>query len=165
MMLLLIKNLGFTILVPGTVAVYLPLRLVGSRFELLTGAWGIVQATALLPLAIGAAIYFWCLWDFAVHGRGTPAPIDAPRNLVARGLYGYTRNPMYIGVLLVIVGWSVFFRSWPLLLYAVAVGLLFHLFVRLVEEPILRKKFGESYLSYCRRVRRWLPNLKSKQTV
>ena len=156
-MLLLLKNLLFTAIVPGTVAVYIPLRLVAARTGTLIADWDAWQVAALLPLLIGAAIYFWCLLDFAVRGRGTPAPIDAPRQLVVRGLYEYIRNPMYVGVLLVIVGWSMFFRSWRVLAYAAAVGLCFHLFVVLVEEPVLRGKFGEGYLSYCRRVGRWIP--------
>lgn len=163
-MLLFFKNLLFTVLVPGTVAVYIPLSIAASKAGTLAGrrAW---QLVSLLPLSMGAAIYFWCLWDFAMHGRGTPAPIDAPKILVARGLYQYVRNPMYIGVLLVIAGWAVFFQSWRIIVYGAAVGVLFHLFVVLVEEPQLRGKFGETYLSYCKEVRRWVPRPGRKQDV
>ena len=59
--------------------------------------------SALALLAFGGAIYAWCVWDFAVFGRGTPAPIDAPKKLVVRGLYRYTRNPIYLGVLTVLL--------------------------------------------------------------
>jgi protein-S-isoprenylcysteine O-methyltransferase Ste14 len=162
-MLLLIKNFLFTLFVPGTVAVYLPLRLVAGRLNPLTAVWGSWQMAALLPLISGGAIYFWCLWDFATQGRGTPAPIDAPKYLVVRGLYRYVRNPMYVGVCLVIVGWAVFFQASHILLYAAAVGALFHLFVVLIEEPILQKKFGEGYRSYCKQVGRWLPKLERQQ--
>lgn len=156
-MLLWFKNFLFTVLVPGTVAVYVPLRIAASRFGSLAPHWGTYQIAALFPLSIGAGIYFWCLWEFAVRGRGTPAPIDAPKHLVARGLYEYVRNPMYIGVLLVIAGWAMFFQSWRVLVYGAAVGLFFHLFVVMIEEPLLRKKFGEAYVGYCRRVGRWVP--------
>jgi protein-S-isoprenylcysteine O-methyltransferase Ste14 len=157
--LLLLKNLLFTVLVPGTVAVYIPLRIAASRSEPLRPEWGVWQTAALLPLSIGTAIYFWCLWDFALRGRGTPAPIDAPRHLVVRGLYEYVRNPMYIGVLLVIAGWAMFFQSLRVFVYAGAVGLIFHLFVVLMEEPILRGKFGEAYRIYCKQVGRWVPRV------
>ncbi|HEX2092519.1 MAG TPA: isoprenylcysteine carboxylmethyltransferase family protein [Longimicrobiaceae bacterium] len=159
--LLLLKNLLFTVLVPGTVAVYLPLRIAGGAglFGPHGHAWDPWRIAGLLPLSVGAAVYFWCLWDFAVHGRGTPAPVDAPRHLVVRGLYRYVRNPMYIGVLLVIVGWAVWFRSWSVFVYAVAAGSFFHLFVVLVEEPLLRHRFGEAYESYCGQVGRWVPGL------
>jgi protein-S-isoprenylcysteine O-methyltransferase Ste14 len=163
--LLLFKNFLFTVLVPGTVAIYLPLRIASGRTGTLRWDWGVWQIAALLPLSIGIAIYFWCLWDFALGGRGTPAPIDAPKRLVVRGLYEYVRNPMYIGVLLVIVGWAMFFQSLRVLVYGAAVGLIFHLFVLLIEEPILREKFGEAYQSYCKRVGRWVPRVGRKQAA
>ncbi|HKQ05341.1 MAG TPA: isoprenylcysteine carboxylmethyltransferase family protein [Blastocatellia bacterium] len=156
-MFLLLKNILFTVLVPGTVAVYLPLRVVTRPPAALAFDWRASQVGALLPLLLGAAVYFWCLWDFAMTGRGTPAPIDAPQRLVARGLYRYIRNPMYVGVLLVIAGWAVFLQSWRVLIYATAVGIFFHLFVVLVEERLLEGKFGETYVRYCGEVGRWLP--------
>lgn len=156
-MLLLLKNLLFTLLVPGTVAVFIPLRIAASSNGAFVPGWRAAQIASLLPLSVGAAIYFWCLWDFAVRGRGTPAPIDAPRRLVVRGLYRYVRNPMYVGVLLAIVGWAMFFQARMVLFYGAAVGICFHLFVVLVEEPQLRKKFGEQYHSYCEQVGRWVP--------
>ncbi len=155
-MFLLIKNLLFTVFVPGIVAVYVPLRMAGFRFGPIA-EWGLPQIAALLPLLLGVAIYFWCLWDFATFGRGTPAPIDAPKRLVVRGLYRFVRNPMYVGVLLVILGWVLFFESQAILLYGVAVGLVFHLFVLLIEEPMLTSRFGDSYEAYRRQVNRWIP--------
>jgi len=97
------------------------------------------------------------VWDFARFGRGTPAPIDAPKRLVTRGLYRYTRNPMYVGVLTVILGWAVLFRAWALVAYALAVWSCFHSFIILYEEPHLRAQFGKEYEEYRVRVSRWLP--------
>jgi protein-S-isoprenylcysteine O-methyltransferase Ste14 len=156
-MILFLKNFLFTVLVPGTVAVYIPLQIAGNPMQTIDSDWGVRQLVALIPLSIGAAIYGWCLWDFAHRGRGTPAPIDAPKHLVVNGLYRYVRNPMYVGVLLVIAGWSLFFQSWAILFYGIVIGLLFHFFVLLVEEPVLKKRFGDSYLNYCVEVARWLP--------
>jgi protein-S-isoprenylcysteine O-methyltransferase Ste14 len=154
--LLFLKNLLFTVLVPGAVAVYVPLRLAAGAWP---PVWGLAQYAALPALAAGCAIYLWCLWDFASFGRGTPAPIDAPRRLVVRGLYRYVRNPMYVGVLLVIAGWALLFCSPRVLGYGAAVALSFHLFVVAVEEPTLRGKFGRSYERYCREVGRWVPRV------
>jgi len=156
-MWLFVKNLLFTVVVPGTVAVYVPIRMAGGRPALLDASWGFCQALALLPLLCGAAVYLRCVWDFGRTGRGTPAPIDAPRRLVVVGLFRYVRNPMYCGVLLIVGGWAWFFGSWGILLYACVLGLGFHLFVVLYEEPHLRRRFGESYERYCRAVRRWIP--------
>ena len=155
-MLLLLKNILFTVLVPGTVAFYVPFRIAGGAAAVSLD-WSPWKIAALPSLLLGGAIYFRCLFDFGVTGRGTPAPIDAPKHLVARGLYRHVRNPMYIGVLLIIVSWALFFESKEILGYSVAVGLFFHLFVVFVEEPLLGRKFGESYSSYCKKVGRWLP--------
>jgi protein-S-isoprenylcysteine O-methyltransferase Ste14 len=161
-MILFLKNLLFTVLVPGTVSVYIPLQIADNPRQTISSHWGVWQILALAPLSIGAAIYGWCLWDFAHRGRGTPAPIDAPKHLVINGLYRYLRNPMYIGVLLVISGWSLFFQSSRILFYGIAVGFFFHLFVVFVEEPLLRNRFGDSYLRYCVEVSRWIPRIKSR---
>ena len=155
-MALFLKNLLFTVLVPGTVAVYLPRAIVDGASP--ASRWALVAA---LPVwAIGAAIYAWCVWDFATFGRGTPAPIDAPKRLVVRGLYRRTRNPMYVGVLTVISGWVALYRTGALAAYAVLVATAFHLFVVHHEEPHLRRLFGDEYDVYRARVGRWLLPLK-----
>jgi hypothetical protein len=102
-----------------------------------------------------------CL-GFRVFRAGTPAPIDAPKKLVVRGLYRYTRNPIYVGVLAVILGWALLFRAAPLVIYALIVGMCFHLFVVLYEERHLRREFGNEYDEYCARVGRWLPRLRRR---
>jgi len=151
---LFLKNLAFSVLVPGTVAGYVPWLLVRGTSPAPEG-WGIARALYLS----GGAIYLWCVWDFATFGRGTPAPIDAPRELVVRGLYRYTRNPMYLGVLTTILGWACLFRSGAVLLYASAVAAGFQLFILFYEEPHLQRTFGRPYADYCRRVGRWLPRI------
>ncbi|HME71890.1 MAG TPA: isoprenylcysteine carboxylmethyltransferase family protein [Myxococcota bacterium] len=151
-MALLIKNLLFTLVAPGTVAVYVPLLIARGHPRASDGA----LASALLLLGLGGFIYGWCVWDFAVFGRGTPAPIDAPKKLVVRGLYQYTRNPMYVGVLTVILGWAAFFEVAILLVYALAVFAGFQLFIVLYEEPHLLCEFGREYEAYRDRVGRWL---------
>ena len=152
-MVLLLKNLFFTFLVPGTVAVWVPWQIAAGAAPPGDAARAVAGALFLA----GAAIYAWCVWDFATFGRGTPAPIDAPTRLVVRGLYRFTRNPMYVGVLTFIAGWVVLFQTGALLAYALAVGAAFHLFVLLYEEPHLERVFGASYASYRGEVGRWLP--------
>ena len=157
-MLLFVKNLLFTVLVPGTVAVFVPLFVLDhAAAEISVGA----LAGGLLVL-IGATIYFWCLWDFATVGRGTPAPIDPPKHLVIRGLYRHTRNPMYVGVLCVIAGWALFFQAQPFAIYWLCTATFFHLFVVLYEEPHLKLIFGPTYEEYCAQVGRWLPFRKQR---
>ena len=88
-MWLFLKNLLFTVVAPGTVAVYLPALIVRSA----TPGWLWLGAPFFIA---GTAIYAWTVWDFAVGGKGTPAPIDAPKILISRGLYRFVRNPMYV---------------------------------------------------------------------
>ena len=154
-MVLLLKNLLFTLVVPGTVAVFVPLLIAQNR----SPASGPTFAFALALFAAGGAIYARCVWDFATFGRGTPAPIDAPKKLVIRGLYRYTRNPMYVGVLAVILGWAVLFQAATLVIYALFLGICFHLFVVFYEERHLRREFGSEYDDYCTQVSRWMPRL------
>lgn len=152
-MKLLLKNVLFTLVVPGTVAVYAPLLIAGD----FAPVRGLPFIVALVLLTTGGAIFAWCVWDFAVFGRGTPAPIDAPKRLVVRGLYRYVRNPMYVGVVTVISGWAVMFGKMALFAYALCVWIFFHLFVILYEERRLGQLFGAEYHDYCARVGRWLP--------
>jgi protein-S-isoprenylcysteine O-methyltransferase Ste14 len=101
-------------------------------------------------------MYLWCVWDFMRVG-GTPAPIDAPKALVAKGLYRYVRNPMYLGLLAVLVGEAIWLEAGILILYALAVFGAMHTFVVLYEEPTLGRLFGEAYALYRRAVGRWIP--------
>ncbi len=155
-MKLLLKNLLFTLLIPGTVAVYLPLLIARGRH---TSSNPILLLMVVLLFVVGTVIYSWTVWDFAITGRGTPLPADAPRHLVVKGLYRYVRNPMYVGVILVILGWVVLFLDGWLLLYAIGVGLLIHLFVVLYEEPKLQHLFGTEYEAYRQTVGRWVPRI------
>ena len=151
--MLFLKNLVFTLVFPGTVAVYLPYLI--TRKEILNS--GLLLVISILFFATGAAIYFWCLWNFASYGRGTPAPMDAPKKLVIRGPYKYVRNPMYVGIITTILGWAILYRAWHVLIYAACIWFFQELFILLYEEPHLRKIFGNEYLEYCAKVGRWLP--------
>jgi protein-S-isoprenylcysteine O-methyltransferase Ste14 len=155
--MLVLKTLVFTIVVPGTVAVLIPYQLLSSGSARLPLQIGILRYLGVIPILLGAAMYFRCAWDFTFTGKGTPAPIDPPKELVVQGLYRFVRNPMYVGVFLLLLGETLLFESRVLFEYAAVVFLLFHLFVVLYEEPILKRKFGESYQRYYDAVPRWLP--------
>src|SRR5438552_12142669 len=149
--MLLLRSIFFTFLQPGTVAVLIPYWLISSR-----GA-GFSRDQPLryagLPLmAIGAAGLLWCIWNFFAAGRGTISPIDPPRHLVVRGLYRYVRNPMYVAVVTILIGEAIFFLSTTVLIEAGVFMALAYLFVAYYEEPVLRRRFGESYERYFRTV-------------
>jgi len=152
--MVLLKTLVFTIVMPGTVAGFIPWLLVrGAAPPLIPSIW----MAGLLPLLLGVGLYLWCAGAFAFIGKGTPAPIDAPRVLVVRGPYRWVRNPMYVAVLAVLVGEAILFRSLLLAGYALLFWGVVHAFVVLVEEPSLRDQFGAGYEAYLRAVPRWAP--------
>jgi protein-S-isoprenylcysteine O-methyltransferase Ste14 len=106
----------------------------------------------------GAAVALWCVGAFALVGKGTPAPFDAPREFVAVGPYRYVRNPMYLGAAAVIAGAALVLRSPSALAVAPFFLTLAHVFVSLYEERTLEGRFGESYRRYKASVNRWLPS-------
>jgi len=148
-----LRALLFVLLLPGVVGYAVPIS-IGLRTGREIGA---LHGLGLPLQLAGTAVLLWCVRDFAVRGRGTLAPVDPPKELVAEGLYRWVRNPMYVGVLTTIVGHALWFGSRALLVYAALVFTAFHLFVTLYEEPNLAERFGESYLRYRASVPRWIP--------
>ena len=152
-MKLFLKTTLFTVVIPGTFAVLLPILLAGDR----TASSGAILVLALFLFALGSVLYLRSAWDFAVSGSGTPAPIDAPKRLVTRGFYRYTRNLMYVASLTVVVGWATLFEAFILVAYAALLFVVFSLFIRFYEEPRLAREFGSDYAAYVSQVGRWLP--------
>jgi len=156
-----VKSLLFLVVAPGVVAGYIPLVLLRNSPQIETG----IFAYLAFPLwLIGTIILLWCFWDFVQKGKGTPAPIDPPKELVATGFYRYVRNPMYVGVLIIIVGHIFWFKTVWTAAYAAIIFLAFHLFVTLYEEPTLKKNFGASYEDYLQKVPRWIPSIKPNKS-
>lgn len=159
-MLLWLRGLVFTLLVPAVVGFYVPSTLLEGR-HLQPGPW---QAGWILVI-LGTATYLVCLIQFLSAG-GTPAIFFArhlrfligeePAALVARGMYRISRNPMYLGVLSAIFGQALLYRSRGVALYGLVVWVFFHLVVVLLEEPHLRATRGDEYERYCRQSPRWL---------
>jgi protein-S-isoprenylcysteine O-methyltransferase Ste14 len=118
-----------------------------------------LQALGVLLLALGAILVVEAFARFALEGRGTPMPWAPPARFVARGSYRFVRNPMYVGVVALILGQALLLGREILLLWAAAAVVIFHLFVVLHEEPELRRRFGAEYDDYSRRVGRWLPTV------
>ena len=153
---LFLRALVFTVVVPGTVTVLIPSWILGPERQF-PQLWNLTSLVGLLLFSLGAAVYFRCLWEFAARGRGIPLPIDHPKQLVVSGLYRYVRNPMYVGVLMLLLGEVMIFRSLDLLIYTAAWFIFVHLNVVIWEERLLRHKFGDSYTRYRGSVRRWIP--------
>lgn len=157
MLSVFLRNLLFTILLPGIVAGYVPILILGNNaIKTLEGPMPVTRYTGAMIFLAGLTILLNCIYRFAVEGRGTLAPIDKTKNLVTSGLYRYSRNPMYLGVLLILIGEAVFFRSSGLWIYLSCVFIAFNIFIIVIEEPRLKDDFGNQYAAYRNKVRRWL---------
>ncbi len=153
-----LKTILFLLLVPGLLLVAFPAWLMATDSALFS--FGPFRWLALPLWALGAAGMLWCAWAFTVRGHGTPSPTDPPRELVVSGLYRFVRNPIYLGVILFLLGNVIWHPSRSILSMPVIVAVASHLFVTIYEEPHLHKTFGAAYEEYCRRVPRWLPGMK-----
>ena len=151
--------LAFLVL-PGVVAFVMPPLLAAidpwRRGVLLPGA---------LVMLLGVVLVCWCVRDFYVSGKGTLAPWDPPAKLVVIGLYRYVRNPMYVGVVTLVLGWSVLFTSPVLMCYALILAVGFHIRVLTYEEPWLESQFGSEWRRYRSEVGRWFPRLTPRSGV
>jgi len=143
------------LLLPGIVAFALPPLLASIDPWCSSILW---QGAPLM--LIGIVLLLWCVRDFYVVGKGTLAPWDPPRHLVLIGLYRYVRNPMYLAVLILVSGWSIFLASPLLALYLVALAVAFHIRVVVNEEPYLNSRFGDEWVRYSTNVGRWIPRIK-----
>jgi protein-S-isoprenylcysteine O-methyltransferase Ste14 len=154
--MLLLRSVAAAALLPGTVTVVVPWVILRQTESAMRHRPGVVL------IALGTAVLVRCIRDFAVSGRGTLAPVDPPRHLVVSGLYRYVRNPMYVGVVLMLAGEAWAFGSLSLAAYAAGFLAVVNVFIQFHEEPALLKKFGASYEQYTRDVPRWVPRTKSR---
>ena len=149
----------FFLVAPGVVAGVVPFALVRWTFQPpLLGLPG-ERLVGIVAVGVGLACLVDCFARFVLEGRGTPGPVEQTEVLVASGLYRFVRNPMYVCVLIVVLGQALLFGQTLLLAYAGVLLVAFYLFVLLYEEPTLRRRFGASYETYCLHVCRWWPRL------
>jgi protein-S-isoprenylcysteine O-methyltransferase Ste14 len=105
----------------------------------------------------GILLFGWTVSLFESKAHGTLAPWTGKKVLITCGPYAYSRNPMILGILLILCGEGILFQSLTILAWMVAFFVIYHIQLLYREEPFLRKKFGKPYLSYCQAVNRWLP--------
>ena len=163
-MWLWVKGILFTILVPGTVAVYIPWLFMRNRLPDINT--GLFHWAGLLIMIAGIFIYLLTTFSFLLKGKGTPAIWftkaisfiigEEPVKMVSSGLYKYSRNPMYIGVMTIVTGQGLYFQYSVVLWYALSLFIIFNFVVIVIEDPHLEKKFGDEYRNYKRRTRRWI---------
>ena len=165
-MLMLLRHLLSILLLPTMVVVVVPYTLLRRTGLAITPGNG-----GVLPwvrVSAGAALFFcgfvlfaWSVGLFARIGRGTLAPWDPTKRLVAVGPYQYVRNPMISGVLLMLVGEAVLWGSRPVAIWAATFLVINQVYFVLLEEPGLERRFGEAYRTYQAHVPRWIPRLRA----
>jgi protein-S-isoprenylcysteine O-methyltransferase Ste14 len=148
----------FLVIAPGVVAGLVPWWLTGWRMG---SAYPLpVRIAGAIVTAVGAGVLLGAFTQFALQGRGTPAPPAPTERLVVKGLYRYVRNPMYLAVLAVITGQALLLSRLVLLAYAAGLGAAFAAFTHWYERPALAKRYGAQYEAYRREVPGWLPRLR-----
>ncbi len=169
--IMLVRHLASILILPFMVVVVVPLWLLSARLPG-EGSWfdgsvlervGTV-AGGMLVVA-GFALFAWCVMLFARVGRGTLAPWDPTRALVAVGPYRHIRNPMITGVATMLAGEALVFGSRTIAAWLALFLVINHLYFLLIEEPGLVRRFGESYEAYRAAVPRWLPRITRQSTV
>lgn len=152
-----VGSIAFFVAAPGVVAGVVPWWITG---------WELHDAGALTPVlrglgsamaVAGVGVVADCFIRFVRDGRGTPAPVAPTDELVVTGLYRRVRNPMYVGVELVILGQAAIFGDPALLAYAATAGAVMWSFVHWHEEPVLHGRYGHAYDQYRAAVPGWLP--------
>ena len=150
----------FFLIAPFTIAAVVPWTITRWRVEpTLLGVPGERIVGGVITL-VGAFVLIDCFRRFVTEGRGTPAPVLPTQVLVVTGAYRHVRNPMYFGLVTAVLGQALVFGNLELLVYGLALAAVFHSFVRLYEEPTLRRRYGADYDDFTANVPRWLPRLR-----
>jgi len=112
-----------------------------------------------LPLLVWGYVQYRLAGRYRLRlGGGGPGMETPPERLVTTGLFALSRNPMYLGHVIFLAGLALSLRSW--VGAAIALGTAAWLQFRVLrDERRLAERFGEAYMQYCLRVKRWIPAL------
>jgi protein-S-isoprenylcysteine O-methyltransferase Ste14 len=132
------------------------ISLLTPRYGWAAGRPGIWNLLGLIPVLVGTT---GLIWSLALHSAQSPEGIEWELDksyLLRRGIYAFSRNPMYLAELTLLFGWVIFYGSVALMIALVVWGLFFHYYQVPLEERILEAHFGEAYREYKSQVPRWL---------
>ncbi|HZY44232.1 MAG TPA: isoprenylcysteine carboxylmethyltransferase family protein [Anaerolineae bacterium] len=160
------KHLVAILALPVSVTIAIPIAIILSTHDLNVG-WSLPEPITFLPLVIGGVLIgtglilmIKTISLFTTVGQGTLAPWAATKKLVVQGIYRYVRNPMISGVFCISLGEALFFGSSTLLMWTIVVALINSIYMPLIEEPGLERRFGAEYRLYKKNVPRWIPRRK-----
>jgi protein-S-isoprenylcysteine O-methyltransferase Ste14 len=149
----------FFLVAPVTVGFVIPWWIGGWDRGALFRENNLFDVESGVLIAVGLILLVDSFRRFATEGLGTPAPIAPTKHLVVTGQYRFVRNPMYLGVLMIVFGNALILRNWAVGAYGALVAFGFTAFVAGYEEPTLRRQFGDEYRQYCKNVPRFIPRL------
>lgn len=149
-----IASAAFFVVAPGTVVGLIPWLI--TRWEIAdsTPMWRIGVGVVLTVAGLIPPVHAFA--QFVMAG-GTPMPIAPTQRLVVTGFNRYVRNPMYVGLIVAILGQALLFGSMGLVVYAAVAWIITASFVRWYEEPTLVREYGSEYEAYRRNVHAWRP--------
>ena len=122
-------------------------------------SWPRELRTTLILFCVACSVTLWCSAVLAFRRAGTTINPHHPhqaRVLLTGGIFRFSRNPVYLGFLMLLIGWALFLANWSALVLCVLFVFYINRFQIVPEERALKKRFGETYLAYQARVRRWL---------
>lgn len=164
------RHIKAIFLLPAMAAIVVPAGIIAftELTDIIDSGWLLAFPFSLIPLVPGCffillGLLLWLKTNllFARKGKGTLAPWDPPKNLVVAGPYRFVRNPMISGVLSLLLGETLVFGSWPILVFFCLFFMANHFFFIKVEEPKLIERFGHDFRQYMKHVPRWIPHAKS----
>lgn len=161
------KHLRAILLLPGMAAVVIPGAIIALTDLDTFDVWKQWPATRfVLPVlgivfsSLGLVLMVATIRLFITVGKGTLAPWNPTQTLVVQGVYRHVRNPMISGVMCILLGEAMLAASLPLLIWFANFVVANAVYIPLVEEPGLVKRFGDDYLAYRRNVPRWMPRVR-----
>ena len=154
--MMFIRHLLSIVVLPFTVTVLVPAALLHREFSASSAP---IRVVGWMMVTIGLSLVFYTIATFATRGSGTLAPWDPPSRLVITGAYRHVRNPMISGVILILAGEALAFSSASIGVWAAAVFAVNAVYIPLIEEPGLARRFGGDYELYKEHVPRWVPRL------
>jgi protein-S-isoprenylcysteine O-methyltransferase Ste14 len=145
----------FSLILPVIVLILVPLEIekkisISSISAFLVG---------IVFISTGIYIMSRTISGFIRIGKGTLAPWSPTKKLIIAGMYRFVRNPMIIGVIIVLIGESIAILSFDILIWAAIFFIINNIYFQIYEEPDLLKKFGDEYWEYKKNVPRWIPRL------
>jgi protein-S-isoprenylcysteine O-methyltransferase Ste14 len=152
---MIILSILSILIVPLITFFIIPYLFVSNKLAVWPQQIGVLEIIAGILILTGLAIFIWVIYAHAHYGKGTPAPFNPPKKFLAGGAYRYSRNPMYVGAIILLIGEALLLKAPWMLLFTAFIFLLFLLYVTYEEEPRLIQRYGASYLEYKKKVPRW----------